>query len=203
MAPARLDERAALRRRRPLGEAEVKLRRFDIAAGLEALGAPGVVGIGLLMFTLAFLLGALRPAYGELLALREREARALQRPPRTDAPGGGVRDAAADLAKFERWLPAADEARQELLRLQSFAERHGLQLQRGEYRAARQGELAVLRHQVQLPVKGEYADIRGFVTEALAELPSLALDAASLQRETASAKEIEGRLQYSLYTAGS
>jgi len=184
----------------------MKFAHLDLARVVEHLGVPGVVGIGVGVFTLAFVYAALRPAYEELEALREREVRAAKRMVRDDQRPGAANSARGTEANVEslvRWLPKADEARQELLRLQAFADKHGLQLKSGEYRALPQTELAVLRHQVLVPVKGTYLNVRGFVTQALDELPALALDAATLQRDGVTAKEIEGRLQFSLYTAGS
>lgn len=181
----------------------MKFEHLDLARVVEHLGVPGVVGIGVGVFTLAFVYTALRPAYEALDALREREVRAAKRMVRDDQRPNNDRGTEANVESLVRWLPKADEARQELLRLQAFADKHGLQLKSGEYRALPQTELAVLRHQVLVPVKGTYLNVRGFVTQALDELPALALDAATLQRDGVTAKEIEGRLQFSLYTAGS
>jgi len=181
----------------------MKLARLDGSLVLRRLGTPGVVGIGVAVFTLAFVYAALLPAHEALERLRNRELNATKRMVRGEHRLDDGRLAAANLDKFVRWLPSADDARQEVLRLQAFADKHGLQLKSGEYRALPQGELGVLRHQILVPVKGTYLDMRGFVAEALGELPALALDAASLQRDAVTAREIEGRLQFSLYTAGS
>lgn len=181
----------------------MKLVRMDAARVLEVLGTPGVVGIGIAVFTLVFVFTALMPAREALEVLRNRELQATERMVRGEQRPDASALVAANVDKLVRWLAPADEARQEVLRLQAFADKRGLQLKSGEYRALPQAELGVLRHQILVPVKGTYLDVRSFVTEALAELPALALDTASLQRDAVTAREIDGRLQFSLYTAGS
>jgi Tfp pilus assembly protein PilO len=176
--------------------------RFLVMQSIEMLGVPGVLGLGMLAFALAFAQAALRPAMDERDSLREREVRAAKRVAVTERRPTGTKAVEASIDRFVAWLPPADEARQQLLRLQAFADKRGLQLRSGEYRASPQRDPPVLRHQVLVPVKGKYADLRGFATEALAEVPSLALDAASLQRDSVSGREVEGRLQFSLYTGG-
>lgn len=176
--------------------------RVRIMQTIEMLGLPGVLGLGLLAFALSFAQVALRPAIDERDAMKEREVRAAKRVSVAERRPTGTKAVEASVERFVAWLPPADEARQELLRLQAFADKRGLQLRSGEYRAVLQRDPPVLRHQVLVPVKGKYADLRAFATDALAEVPSLALDAASLQRDSVSAREIEGRLQFSLYTGG-
>lgn len=175
----------------------------SIGAGLERLGTPGVVGLGIAAFALAYAFGALQPAFDSLEQLREREARATKRTVQAAERPDDARLAESQVEAFVAWLPRADEARQELLRLHAFADKHGLQLRSGEYRALPQPEVPGVRHQVVVPLRGSYPSVRGFVTEALAEIPALALDAASLQRDAVTSAEVEVRLQFSLYTAGS
>jgi hypothetical protein len=109
-------------------------------------------------------------------------------------------DVQAELATFMHLFPPADEARQDILRLQGFAANHGIQLRSGEYRLAPERGIALVRHQIAFPVTGPYQSIRAFIAEVLAELPSAALEAASFKRD--SARAIAARLQFALYTAG-
>lgn len=170
---------------------------------LEGIGVPGVIGLGLLVFTLAFVVGALAPAWQMRDSLRESEALAMKRKARAiDAPQTEISPDAA-IARLRAWLPSQGDARQDVLRLQNIADRHGLQLRSGDYRVQPLLELGVVQHMVVVPVQGRYIELRAFAMDALNDLPSLALDQISLKRESAAATQLDARLQFTLYGAGS
>ena len=52
---------------------------------------------------------------------------------------------------------------------------------------------------VSVPVKGGYVPIRRFIDNALASLPSLALDEISFRRSSVKATGVEGQLRFTLY----
>ncbi len=175
-----------------------------LQAFAEEIGTLGVVGIGLLVFALALALGLLQPLDEELRTARARVERLQARAASVEHSDGAARDdPQAQLAAFLKHFPPADDARQDILRLQSFAAHHGIELRSGEYRFAPETGTGLVRHQIALPVTGSYLEIRAFVTEALRELPSVALQSATLQRDSVAARQLEGRLQFVLYTTGS
>jgi hypothetical protein len=158
-----------------------------------------VLGIALVVFALAFGFAALLPAHQELDAARSQYQRLERRLDQSARHPAGANDAAA-LEAFYKHFPPHDVARQDLLRLQSVAQKHGIRLRSGEYRFSADAGTGLGRHQIVLPITGPYLNVRAFIAEALAELPSLALDSASFKRDTVAAREIEARLQFSLYT---
>jgi hypothetical protein len=164
------------------------------------LGAPGLAGLALTLAGLALGAGVVWPAREELATLRARatnlEARAASAPPPSTASTRADRT-----AEFRRHFPAAGSSAHALMRLHAIAAQHGLRLPSGDYRYAPEPGTGLGRYQIVLPVKANYLLVRRFVGAALAELPSLAVDAITLKRDSASAREVEGRVQFSLYVA--
>ena len=55
------------------------------------------------------------------------------------------------------------------------------------------------RHQILLPVKGGYSEIRQFCEKTLRTLPFASLDDLSFKRETIGEAELESSLRFTLY----
>jgi hypothetical protein len=171
---------------------------------VEAIGLAGVAGLGLLVFAAAFALTALAPAYEALETARFKRERALARlAAQSSDPAGKPESVADQLARFLGHFPSPDNARQALLQLHVIAARHGVQLRSAEYRVAADPGSGLLRHQVAVPVKGSYTSLRAFVADALEQLPSLALEAAAFKRDAVGVRDVEGRLQFTLYSSAS
>jgi hypothetical protein len=56
-----------------------------------------------------------------------------------------------------------------------------------------------MRYQMKLPVRGTYRQLRQFIEQALAQLPSLALDGVEFRREAVGAAGLESGVEFSLY----
>ena len=173
-----------------------------VRAFLEDVGAPGVIGLGLLVFSLSLALGAVLPAYEELQFARAQYER-LERAGTLASDEAGKGDVRRELARFLQHFPPADDARQDILRLQAFAADHGIELRSGEYRFAPERGIDLVRHQVTFPVTGPYLDIRAFIAQALEQLPAAALESVSFRRDSQAARAVEARLQFALYTRAS
>ena len=169
--------------------------------GLASLGRSGVIGVGLVAFSVVFAVQGLWPQYRELRSAHERYERLSQRPPA--APGKSLAGIDDQLGRFAKHFPGPDQARQDILQLQSFAATHGVELRSGDYRVVPDPASGLLRHQVVLPVRGSYPNLRAFVAEAFDQLPWLALSSASFARGAGAASSIEGQLRFTLYTVGS
>lgn len=170
---------------------------------VDDIGTLGVIGLGLLVFASSVGVGLVLPAYEELQSARSQLERMARRMDEASGRRRGKGNVQADLATFMRLFPPADEARQDILRLQGFAAHHGIQLRSGEYRLAPERGIELVRHQIAFPVTAPYHDIRAFIAEALEELPSAALESVSFKRDSIAAREVEARLQFALYTVGS
>lgn len=163
------------------------------------LGTMGVVGIGLLVFAVAFYLSAVRPGERALGALRA-EARDLERQLQMGGSlGARERTPAEQLAAFYAFFPAADQTSVLLKRINTAAGARGLELQSGEYRMQRREGTRLARYEITLPVKGSYTQVRDFVADVLAAMPAAVLEEVNLRRESIESARLEARVRFTVY----
>ena len=163
------------------------------------LGGAGVVGIGLLVFAATFYLSAHRPARQELTQLRV-EARQLEerlhlgdsRSRREAAPG-------EQLATFYAFFPREESTPHWLARIFAAAAANRIELESGEYRRDRKAGERLARYEILLPIKGSYAQVRGFVAEVLATVPAIVLEEVNLRRESVQSPQLDARVRFTLY----
>lgn len=108
-------------------------------------------------------------------------------------------DLARQLVQFYGFLPSHDAIPDQVKRLLASADKHGLQLAQGDYKALPQPNTAMLRYQIILPVKADYPRIINFLQSALQEMPSLTLESMQLKRTSIDAGEVEARLQLVIF----
>jgi len=165
-----------------------RLRRI-----LEALGAPGVIGIGVLVFCLPFYLASVAPAEREVA---KRSAAAAKNTRLTGQPVSAP-DGTADLERFYRRFPTLDALQSELEAIYAHARASKLQLAQGEYRLEKGVGLAAYR--VTLPVRGSYAQVRQFVGHVLKDMPTASLDAVRFDRRKAGDAQLEAQVRLTIY----
>lgn len=113
----------------------------------------------------------------------------------TDGTGGRAR-----LAEFDAYLPRHDDIPATLAALFNLAQREGLSIARGEYKAQADGPGRFLRYRMSLPVQGDAAAIRRFMLAALQRHKTLALESVQFKREQPATAEVEARIQWVLLT---
>lgn len=179
-----------------------RLRYFNrsVRRWLQQAGWPGVAGLVLLLGGAVAYLALLAPARQQLIEVSQ-ETISLRQRIQQAAKNGGIdqKDAAAQLAAFYHFFPAATASTGWLGKIYSAAEHQALSLDVGEYRLlpAQDGKLE--RYQITLPVKGSYVQIRKFIDEALNEVPVAALEDVSLKRENIGAVNMEARIKLTLF----
>ncbi|HEX6690386.1 MAG TPA: hypothetical protein VF110_04490 [Burkholderiales bacterium] len=161
---------------------------------VEALGAAGVIGLGVLLFCLPFYFSALAPlekdAARRALTAERQRARLPAQPVTVDG--------AAELARFHGMFPPVQRLGAEVEALHSHARASGLQLQQGEYRLeSKTGALSAYR--VTLPVRGSYGQIRQFVGRVLKAMPTASVDAVRFERKKAADTQLEAQVRLTLY----
>jgi hypothetical protein len=147
-----------------------RLRRI-----LEALGAPGVIGIGVLVFCLPFYLASVAPAEREVA----KRSAAAAKTTRLAGQPVSAPDGAADLEIY------------------AHARASKLQLAQGEYRLEKGVGLAAYR--VTLPVRGSYAQVRQFIGHVLKDMPTASLDAVRFDRRKAGDAQLEAQVRLTIY----
>jgi hypothetical protein len=75
-------------------------------------------------------------------------------------------------------------------------------LDSGEYRLSRTAGERLARYEITLPLKGSYAQIRGFVADVLAAVPAAVLDEVNLRREGVDSARLDARVRLTLYVGG-
>jgi hypothetical protein len=165
-----------------------RLRRL-----LEALGAPGVIGIGVLVFCLPFYLASVAPAEREVA----KRSAAAAKTTRLAGQPVSAPDGAADLERFYRRFPTLDALQSELEAIYAHARASKLQLAQGEYRLEKGVGLAAYR--VTLPVRGSYAQVRQFVGHLLKDMPTASLDAVRFDRRKAGDAQLEAQVRLTIY----
>ncbi len=198
--------------------AQNRLRGQDwLHYALARLSWPGALGLVLLIaagLLQTLHIAPLRDASRDLQQRAERLARTGPPP---------VLDVSPKVVNLSATLPTAEQMPQAIADLFNAARHAGLSLQQGSYRAevdkstssprptsnpksnltpppspiAAPGSL--FRYRISLPVQGEYPAIRSFVSEALEQQPSLALDGMRLQRDLIGNAQIEAELRFTLY----
>jgi Tfp pilus assembly protein PilO len=153
---------------------------------IDRLGMPGVLGLGLLLFCLAFYFGNLLPLQRQL-AEAETEQAQLVAAARRDGPGSAR--AAAGQA-----LPPFREAPELLKQLNALAVKHGVVVERSTYLL--KDKEGPLRLEVGMPLTLGYPALRAYLRDVLA-LAAVSLDELSLQRALASDTVLDVQLRLS------
>ena len=182
-----------------------------IQYALARLSWPGALGLSLLVAAGLLQTLHITPLHDASLDLQQRAERLARIGPPP------VVDAAPKVVDLSATLPAAEEIPQAIADLFNAARHAGLTLRQGSYRAVgdktgvkskpesnpQAAAGGMLRYQISLPVQGDYPAVRGFVTEALEQQPSLALDSMRLQRDLIGNAQIDAELRFTLYLGAS
>ena len=79
------------------------------------------------------------------------------------------------------------------------ATQQGLELSGADYRMEREKEIKLARYEMVLPVRGQYAQVRGFVAEALRAVPAMSLADVAVKREGVASDLLDVNLKFNLY----
>jgi hypothetical protein len=173
-----------------------ELRRFGRTL-VRRLGGAGIaVVFGVAVAALA---GWRHHVQAERLARVRQDVRVQQAQPvvRPAAIGSNGR---THLAEFDAYLPAHDDIAVTVGALFSLAQREGLSIARGEYKAQPDEPGRFLRYRMTLPVQGDAGAIRRFMLAALLAHKTLALESVQFKRDRAAMAEVEARIQWVLLT---
>jgi hypothetical protein len=169
--------------------------RWRLQLLLRRLGAAGVLGIGVLVACAGFWGSALVPVEQELAAQRLALERLRARTPYQPVATSGR---AEELRRFYNLFPTAASLTDELERVHALARRAGLELAQGEYRLERPA-YGLWAYRVTLPVRGGYAQVRGFMAALLREMPTASLEGLRFERRKAAETELDAQLRITLH----
>jgi hypothetical protein len=166
-----------------------------LEALLGGLGATGVLGIGVLLACAGFYATALAPLEEGAAAQRVALERLRARTPYEPISTGGR---AEELRRFYSLFPAASALNEDVERLHRLARGAGLDLAQGEYRLERRAS-GLWAYRVTLPVRGSYAQLRGFLGSVLTGMPTASLDGLRFERKKAADTLLEAQVRVTLY----
>jgi hypothetical protein len=169
--------------------------RARLEALLRRLGAAGVLGIGVLLACGGFYASALAPLENETAAQRLALERLRARTPHVPVAANGR---AEELRRFYSLFPPAEQINDELERLHRMARASGLDLAQGEYRLERRAS-GLWAYRVTLPVRGSYAEFRGFLGRVLADMPTASVDGLRFERKRAAETLLEAQVRVTLH----
>ncbi|MBI3523800.1 MAG: hypothetical protein HY066_04620 [Betaproteobacteria bacterium] len=166
---------------------------------VHALGGvdPGVWILAAALFGCgAYYMWQVRPLEEQVVQVT-RQASALNRVPVSRKLDGD--DPAMQLAAFYDSFPRIGDSPNAMQTLYDAAQAEGLVLERGDYRLVRERGERYVRYEISLPVKAAYPQLRRFLSNALAALPTLAVDEVQFTRAQIADALVECRLSLSLY----
>ena len=169
-----------------------------VRRGVVSLGWQGVMGLLLLAFAAGLYVNGIVPARVEAAQLSS-ERDSLAERVRVRGPQSSHPTVQGQLSEFYRFFPPIESVPDTLGRIQAAAQRHGLILDKGEYRMEGEQGFAVRRYQVTLPVAGTYAQVRSFVNNVLDEIPYSAVDELILNRKNIAHQNLEVRVRFSVF----
>lgn len=160
------------------------------------------LALGLAAFCAAFYFSTVAPALAHQAQLRERFAqlRAVSSVPAEGAPEAS--DPQADLAAFYASLAQPGKVPDMLRRLHRAATDQRLVVEQAEYRPLPDPAGRLVRYQILLPAKGSYPQVRRFLAQATRELPALAVDGVTFQRQQVGDERLDAQVKFTLFVQG-
>ncbi len=175
---------------------------WNLARIWRAAGLPGWVAAALALACVALWLGVIAPQRAETARLVEDTAALEQRI--ADAAAHPVPTESApqrQLAAFVQRFPSEGEMAGSLGVLHAAARRQGVQLDQAEFKFSPEPAGLLARYAIVLPVKADYKSLRGFIREAMRELPGLAMEELNVRRGDAKSPVLEAQIRFVLFVA--
>ncbi|RTL57713.1 MAG: hypothetical protein EKK46_02640 [Rhodocyclaceae bacterium] len=168
------------------------------------LGWAGLAGLILSAAAAAFYWRVQLPQEAALLSLADASAALRSRVAQRRAASQGDISPAAQLEQFYRFFPNAegDALTEALGKIYAAASAENLTLDQGDYRLSPETVGHLVRYDITLPVKGSYPHLRRFLAAALKDVPTLALEGISFNRQAAADIGINAQLRLTLYLRG-
>lgn len=162
----------------------------------------GIAGVALIVFAAGFVLSTLLPAQQRIEALRADVADLRARLKSGGESANVPPPRATQLENFYAFFPQVESLPDWVGRVHTAAARNELALESGDYVLERRKGARLVEYQITLPVRGSYAQIRGFVAEVLEKVPAAALDDIVVKRENIGVPALEARIRFVVYLSG-
>lgn len=165
------------------------------------LGTTGKTGLGLLVVATIFFMAAVLPQDATLQTLK-KQAEKLQVQSQENQNKAAIgKEISGDQALqiFYDFFPRIDSSPFWIRELSDIAKKRGVEINSSEYRLVLEKDSRLARYEMILPVKGQYAQIRAFMADALQAVPAMAIAGIAIRRENVASTQLEVRLEINLY----
>ena len=167
------------------------------------LGILGKIGIGLLGVAGIYFFSAVVPQQAALQQLKERadslQIQAQSKSSSNDADAGKKMTGDQALQAFYDFFPMIDSSPFWIRELVRIAKKQNVELSSSEYRLINEQDARLARYEMVLPIKGNYAQSRAFIADALETVPAMAISAIAIKREAVTSDRLELRLEINLF----
>lgn len=171
---------------------------WSVKRFLVRLRWPGLLGVGLLVFTAGLTAVNIQTSRQRLQAL-DREAASVSARLGNKGADGAPISGRSQLSNFYAFFPLTENVPELLGRVNRSAGQHQLVLEKGEYKLSVEPDFRLARYQITLPVIGDYTQVRAFVNDVLQAVPSASLEELTLKRESIEQPELEARVRFTLF----
>jgi len=183
----------------PLSNLPVEAIRARVIHAVRRSGWPGVVGLGLIAFSLAF-------SYSSAELQNQREADLVAERTKlmkvAASPAGARNTDRARLDAFFGRFAKASELSGVLADIHLSAQRRGLLPERADYRSAVVTGTPLVRINATLPMEGQFEALYAWLGEVVRTQPGVAIDQMSLKRETPQSTRISADVRLSVLVRG-
>jgi len=160
----------------------------------KRLGISGIIGAGLLIFSLSYYFNAVLPDQASLVELQREVSKLESSIPIRPIPSSPTPPSL-------RTLPPFDSSQDLMAHLATLAEQSSAAISRATFRITK--DAGSQRYEVYLPLKTSYPNLRAFLKEALALSPASTIAEIDLHRSLATDAEIEATVHLIYYFSGS
>ena len=180
----------------------MKRHLWNLVSVWRGVGLPGWVAAALALTCGVLWLGGIAPQRAETARLVEESAALEQRLADSAAHPAPTESAPQrQLAAFMQRFPSEGEMASSLGVLHAAARRQGVQLDQAEFKFSPEPAGLLARYAIVLPVKADYKALRGFIREAMRDLPGLAMEELNVRRGDAKSPVLEAQIRFVLFVA--
>ncbi len=165
---------------------------------LHELGSLGVAAIVFFAAAVALQNYGVKPLQERSEALDARIARQLEQDRASNARFARDAAPAAKLAAFYRFFETREKPTDWLAKLDAIAHASGVELASADYKLQKT-DSRLVRYEIVLPLTGSYAHIRGFLQNALQQIPVLSLDEITFRRRSAADATVQAQAHVTLH----
>jgi len=170
-------------------------------SGRQILGRLGWYAVlGIACFTVSLLIAGLwlRPLWVESRVI-QKQSEAFRIAAAQQQKIARQADPAAQLVEFYKLFPGSDSLSDTLDKVYAAAAENNIALNQGDYSLSTADGGVLQRYEIDLPVRGTYAQVRNFIAKVLAENKNAALTAITFSRNNSTDIGVEAQVRFDVY----